>query len=305
LARSTAATGQVNKALSLFGRAMRTAEVVDKRKNIARSLANIASQELATGSLRTAEGHLETSISLASTARDQFQEAIARRELGRLLAYRGAWDKSEFELMTAMSMFDQQGRSRSAVLAWACVALRELLRLRCTVVASKEGVFEWKNAIDAARRAVTLLEDIERTRDSFERDYVVAYWSLGSALRAGGELSQAGTYLQHALERCRRISLVESEAGILVDLASLRMGTGALDEAHRLAQDAQMTAERVGCILHAADAHIVLARLAAARGESDRVVKCAGEALRLARCDGAPDYTYKAAFDESTALFNG
>lgn len=125
---------------------------------------------------------------------------------------------------------------------------------------------------------------------------------LGAAYRVHGELDEAERHLHEALERCRRINMVEHEANILIDLARLRLTIGAPDDAQRLAEEALVITERSGYVLQGADAHLVLAQLAQARGEQDSLREHATEALRLATCDGPPDYTYKAAYDEATAL---
>jgi hypothetical protein len=51
--------------------------------------------------------------------------------------------------------------------------------------------------------------------------------------------------------------------------------------------------------------HLELAKLALARGEKAAGLEHAKEALRLATCDGPPDYTYKAAYDEAGTLLAG
>jgi len=108
--------------------------------------------------------------------------------------------------------------------------------------------------------------------------------------------------LHEALERCRRIGAVDAEADILIDLARLRAATGAPDEAQRLAEEALEITERSGYVLQGADAHLELAKLALARGDKSAARRHATEARRLATCDGPPDFTYKAAYDEAGAL---
>jgi tetratricopeptide (TPR) repeat protein len=110
--------------------------------------------------------------------------------------------------------------------------------------------------------------------------------------------------LVQALERCRKINMVDYEADILVDLARLRSATGALDEAQRLAEEARVITERSGYVLQGADARLELAKLARARGDKPAALEHATEARRLATCDGPPDYTYKAAYDEAGALLD-
>ena len=112
--------------------------------------------------------------------------------------------------------------------------------------------------------------------------------------------------------------MVDHEADILIDLARLRAATastlstssgqpssgqaGALDEAQRLAEEARVIAERSGYVMQGADAHLELAKLAAARGDRPLAREHAQQAKALATCDGPPDYTYKAAYDEAIAL---
>jgi ATP/maltotriose-dependent transcriptional regulator MalT len=88
----------------------------------------------------------------------------------------------------------------------------------------------------------------------------------------------------------------------LIDLARLRMVAGAAEDARRLADEALVITERSDYALQGADAYLVLAQLARERGDTDAVREHATEAKRLATCDGPPDYTYKVAYDEATAL---
>jgi len=96
--------------------------------------------------------------------------------------------------------------------------------------------------------------------------------------------------------------MVDHEADILIDLPRLRAATGEADEAQRLADEARVIAERSEYVLQGADAHLELAKLALARGDKAIAKEHAQEAHRLATCDGPPDYTYKAAYEEATAL---
>ena len=153
-----------------------------------------------------------------------------------------------------------------------------------------------------ARRALELADEWARTNYPMASDYVRAHWLLGAAQRGAGQPDDAERHLHEALERCRRINSVDAEADILIDLARLRAATGAADEAHRLAEEALLITERSGYVLQGADVRLELARLALARGDRDTARHHAEEAHRLATCDGPPDYTYKAAYDEAAGL---
>jgi hypothetical protein len=137
-----------------------------------------------------------------------------------------------------------------------------------------------------------------------ERDYVRDYWLMGAAHRAAGHHDEAERHLHQALERCRRINMVDHEADILIDLSRLRSATGSPEEAHRLAEEALLITERSGYVLQGADAHLELAKLALARGDKTGTSQHATEARRLATCDGPPDYTYKVALYEADKLYN-
>lgn len=159
-----------------------------------------------------------------------------------------------------------------------------------------------QSAIESASRALELADEKARTDRPNARDYVHAHWLLGAAHRVAGQPEEAERHLHEALERCRRNNTVEAEADILIDLARLRAATGAADEAQRLAEEGLLITERSGYVLQGADVHLELARLALARGDNTAARQHAEEAHRLATCDGPPDYTYKAAYDESAAL---
>jgi tetratricopeptide (TPR) repeat protein len=259
----------------------------------------VATQQLVIGALRAAEANLRRRIALGREIKDEFNEAIGHRELGRLLAYRGAYLESETELATALKMFEGQRNIQSQCVVWAHRALRELLLLRS---APQSAIGNWQSAIPPARRALELADEDARTRYPHERDYVRAHWLLGAAHRVAGQPDDAERHLHEALERCRRINMVDHEADILIDLARLRATTCAQEEAQRLAEEALLITERSGYVLQGADAHLELAKLALARDDKSAARQHAEEAHRLATCDGPPDYTYKAAYDEAGAL---
>jgi tetratricopeptide (TPR) repeat protein len=154
----------------------------------------------------------------------------------------------------------------------------------------------------SARRALELADEYAQTDYPLERDYVRAHWLLGAAHRAAGDHDPAECHLHEALERCRRINLVEFEADILIDLARLHLALGKAEEAQRCAEEALLITERSGYVLQGADAHLELAKLALARGDKAAAKDHAQQAEKLAYRDGPPDYTYKAAYDEARAM---
>lgn len=297
LANSYSLNGQPHRAVQLFEQASALAEKLGNKRNLAVSLVNISDDQIKTGKLRAAEANLRRGIALCREVYDEFQEAIGHRELGRLLAYRGIWDESEAALLTALKTFEKENKVQGGASAYR--ALRELLQLRAS--ASSELRVP-SSALDSARRALELADEVARTQYPVERDYIRAHWLLGAAHCAAAEPDKAECHLHEALHRCRCINMVDHEADILVDLSRLRAATGAPDEARRLAEEALLITERCGYVLQGADARLELAKLALVRGDRAAALEHAKEARRLATCDGPPDYTYKAAYDEAGAL---
>ena len=307
LANSYSLSGQPRRAVPLIERQIAIREKQGDKGNLAIGLGNVADDRLKVGALRAAEANLRRRIALCREIKDEFNEAIGEQELGRLLACRGAYSESKTELAAALKVSGNRKHVQMQGTTWACRALRELLLLRSP---SQSAIRNPQSAIELAGRALELADEDARTDYPVESDYVRAHWLLGAAHRVAGQADEAERHLHEAMERCRRINDVMDEADILIDLARLRAANpparsgqaGALDEAQRLAEEALLITERSGYVLQGADAHLELAKLARARGDKPTALTHAQEARRLATCDGPPDYTYQAAYDEADAL---
>ncbi len=304
LAGSYSLNGQPDRAVPLIEATNDITEKQGDKSNLAIGLMNMATQQLVVGALRAADANLRRGIALCRELTDEVQEAIWHEELGRLLAYRGEAAESETELATALKMFEKDEETQSQGIGSAYRALSALLRLRQAACGDhlKSEISNSPSALAHARRALELADEVARTKYPHERDYVRAHWMLGAAHRAACQPEEAERHLHEALERCRRINMVDHEADILIDLARLRAATGAPDEAQRLADEALLITERSGYVLQGADARLELAKLALARGDKAAAKEHAQTARLLATCDGPPDYTYKAASDEAAAL---
>jgi tetratricopeptide (TPR) repeat protein len=298
-------SGRPRRAAPLFEAANAIYEKRGDKGNLASGLENLAIQQMITGALRAAEASLRRAMGLSHEIEDEFSEAVEHQELGRLLAYRGAWQEAEPELAASSRYWEQTHDPQGLCIDEAHRALRALLLARALTPTplpcageGKEQGGEVRAAVAAARRALELADEWARTQYPVEYDYVRAHWLLGAAHRADGATTDADRHLSEALARCRRINMVDHEAGILLDLARLRQATGREEEALTLAQEALLIAERSGYALQAADAHLFLGE----RERGEKALAHAREARRLATCDGPPDYTYKVAYDEAGAL---
>jgi hypothetical protein len=295
LANSYSLSGQPRSAVPLFEQHNSLQEKAGPKENLAIGLGNLAIQQISIGALEAAEGNLRRRIALCQEIEDEFREAIGHAELGRLLAYRGAWAKAEGELATALELFVKSKGIQPQSYTWAYRSLAALLRVRAGESQATEV------ALAAAGRSLELANEYARTDYPIERDYVRAHWLLGAAHRVNDNLAQSDTHLSDALTRCRTINLVEFEADILLDLARLRADQGQVAEALSLAQAALAIADRSGYVLQGADVNLFLAQQALAQGDQAQALTHAQLARQLATCDGG-DYVYRVAYDEAGAL---
>jgi tetratricopeptide (TPR) repeat protein len=293
LAACYALSGQPRHAVRLVEASNDIDEKRGDKRSVAIGLGNVATQQLAIGELRVAEANLRRRITLSREIKDETVEAIGQQELGRLLAYRGAYPESEDVHQRGVELARKLDNQQIECVIIAYSAHRCLLQGNA------------KSALARAKRARELADIPFPGIGKLPRDIVRAEWLLGTAHRVAGQHDEAERHLHEALERCRRINMVDHEADILIDLARLRPATGSPNEAQRLAEDALLITERSGYVLQGADAHLELAKLALARGDKTAALEHAKKAKELATCDGPPDYTYKAAYDEACALLEG
>ena len=206
LANSYSLSGQPRNAVPLFEASNVPDEKSGNKRGVAIGLGNIADDQLKLGEL-AAERNLRRSIELCREIKDEFWEAVGHRELGRLLAYRGVFDEAVGELDAAMGLFEKQNATQSICVVWAYRALRALL-------------MGDKSAFTAAQQARTLAD-----AEHYERDIIRAEWLLGAALVAQQDtkgfentsgLNEAHAHLTEALQRCRRIGMVDHEPNILL-----------------------------------------------------------------------------------------
>jgi tetratricopeptide (TPR) repeat protein len=290
LANSYVRVGQPRRALALAATAIVTFERQKYAPALPTTLNTLAASQLEVGALGAAEDGFRRQLAICRERVDVHGEAIACQDLGWLLACRGAWAESEAVHLRGIDLA-RSGAARQIECVIRAYTARRALLMNDPARAAAEATL----ARELANVPVPGLGQLPI-------DVLRADWVLGAAQLALGALETAERRLSATLERNRRIGLVEYEAGILVDLARLRAIGGAHDAAQRLADEALLITERSGYVLQGADTHLVLAELAQARGDVPAAREHAAEALRLATCDGPPDYTYKAAYDEATAL---
>jgi tetratricopeptide (TPR) repeat protein len=292
LANSYSLSGQPRRAVPLFEQHNSIYEKAGNKQNLAIGLSNVAYMaQLHIGALRAAEANLRRSIDLCREIEDELREAVGHQGLGRLLAYRGAWQASEEELMTGWNQFVRVKSTKDWwAKTWSYRSLRALF------------VRDGKSALECAKKALAYSTQDAQEDYPVERDFITDHWLLGAAYRLNSDLAQAEQHLSEALARCRNINAVDAEADILLDLARLRANQNEREESLRLAQEALLITERSGYALQGADVHLFLAQEALKDKDKAQALQHAREARRLATCDGASDYTYKVAYDEAGKL---
>jgi tetratricopeptide (TPR) repeat protein len=298
LARSYSLTGQPRRSLPLYERVCKTLVKEGDRHYLAVVLGALATEGyLCLGRLRAAEAGLQGQIALCQEIEDPFWEAVGRQELGRLLAYLGAWKESDEQLAMSTRYWEQTEDTQGLCIDEAYRALRALLMAR-----ARKPIQAQTDALQAAQRALELANETARTGYPDQRDLVRAHWLIGAAHRINGDQEAAERHLDEALTRCRNINAIESEADILLDLARLRADAGDAKPAIRLAREARLITEHSGYVLQGADVCLFLARMALSAGNRAGAFAHAREARRLAAGDGPPGYAYKAAVEEAWGI---
>ncbi|HUV05579.1 MAG TPA: DUF4062 domain-containing protein [Armatimonadota bacterium] len=300
LASAYGVSGQPRRAVPLFELDNALCEKAGDKLSLSIVLSNLAIQQIMLGGLASAERSLRRRIELCREIPDEFREAVGHLELGRLLAHEGLFGESEEQLRTSQSVFDKAGAQQtnyvSVVRAYG--ALRALLM-------GDAGA-----ALNAAREARTLADEVARTRYPHERDFVRAEWLLGAALtalaaedkaRENKLLTDAETHLKEALMHCRTINMVDHEPDILLAWARWHRAKGRPEQAREDAEEALSIADRCEFRLCQADIHNFLARLDLEAGDRASAVNHAQTARERALCDGPP-HCYKPALEEADRL---
>lgn len=300
LANSYSFSGQPRHAVSIYQNAILLAEKTGNKKNFAIGLGAMAkAAQLPIGALRDAESNLRHSIDLCQEIKDETYEAVHHNYLSLILIYRSLWKEAEQELAKSTKYWVENSSSEGVCMDQSYQALSFILQAR----SSPQSKFtNLESAIKFAYRAFEIVNELTRTNLPLPRTYIRAYWLLGAAFCASGELTKAEEYLSKAISMCRQINMVDHEADILLDLAHLRYAQNNYQEAKSLAEEALLITERCGYVLQGADVNLFLAQFALEQEKDKAKAKVYAEtALKLATCDGPP-YYYKVAYEEAERM---
>jgi len=301
LALAYALSGQPRRAVSLFELVNIMLEKAGDKENLAIGLGNKAIQQLAIGALGAAVRNLRQSIDLYCEIQSEFNEAVGHQELGRVLSYQGAWQEAEQEFSKSLEITEKKTAIQNQGITWSYRAQRFLLIIRSN---PKSKIENLKSSIKCVQLALELAEggDPNIGNAIVPRDLVRSHWLLGAAYRINNDLTLAEENLSKALNLCRQINNVESEADILLDVARLRYAQGDFKDAQEKAFEALMITERCEYVLQGADVNLFLAQYTLEQEKDKAKAKVyAEEAKKLATCDGPP-YYYKVAYEEAEAM---
>ena len=238
LANSFALTGRLRRASRLFEKQNELRKQIDDHRNIGIGLANLAIMvEIPLGRLESAHSNVRSAIKVFQDIGERTWEATGRMEKGLLLAYQGEFEESERELALARLEYDRIGPNRTnyVTVVRNCDVLRNVLG----------GKIE--EALEGARKARKVADEVTKGYGAYERDLVRCEWLLGlsmvrlaekDVLKRKDNMQEAETHLGEALTRCRRIGLIELEPDILLAWARLRWENENPVEARALADEA-------------------------------------------------------------------
>jgi len=284
------------RAERLYQAANEIDEVLGNDADLAIGLHNLGYLELTLGRLVEAEDDLRRGIDLSLQAGDYFNWAMGHQELGHLLIYEGLFDQAAEQLDAALYSFMERKELQSECVVLQYRALSYLL--------SGDPSY----ALDNARRAYRLANQVEPGHFRVERNVLLTKWLLGWALVASpgqqgrqARLQEAKKHLTEALAGCRRIHLVELEPDILLAWARWHRANGDPARALQDAERALTIADRCAYRLKQAEIHLFLAHLALDNGRKKAARTEAETARNLASCSGS-SCCYKVAFDEATRL---
>jgi tetratricopeptide (TPR) repeat protein len=291
LAGAYTCSGQLRQAIPLLKMHNALQESLGDRSSLAIGLRNLSAVQREMGELQEAELNLRASIERSKQAGHLGIEAGSRADLGRLLAYEGAFYEAEQQIEVAIQVRLKTKQPQAQMLSQVDRAQLALLM----------GIPQ--AALHCAEMAYELAEQAVLSSHIVQpaRSLVWVYWLLGVAHVELLHLAEAEVFLGQAITRCRQINLVELEPDILLSWARWQRMSGAREQALDCAREALVIASRSAYRLKEAEIHNFLAHCSLDASNFDDARAHADKARERALCDGPP-HCYKLALDEADDL---
>jgi tetratricopeptide (TPR) repeat protein len=281
LAKSYLLLGQPRRAVLLIEMQRAIQEKEGDIKNLAIGLGNLAQAQIPVGELDASESNLRRSLAICRETKAEFAEAIGHQQLGRLLAYRGKFEESKNELISAFDFLTKLDVAHSQCVVWAYRSIRSLL------------MSNTEKALDSAKKARELADVAYYVADIIQAEYL-----LGAAYLLKENLLESEKHLIEALMRDRKINLVEFEPDILLEFAKLKFKQNHNEEALKFANEALQIADRCEYRLKQADVRRFLAEFYLAAGDLEKAREHGEIARERAECG------YKPALEKAEKLLD-
>jgi len=153
----------------------------------------------------------------------------------------------------------------------------------------------------------TAYETLLASRDLFEKgeeldDLARVLHNLGQVAVEQEHFKDALRHFHHALRVAERLKLPTIRAGVLTEIARVHVALGTLDDAAAFAAQALSQARAVDDPIEVAEVHIVLARIAFARGNDTEAAKLLKTAAEIFTAQGMPHRVAELAREAGMAL---
>ncbi|MEK6374315.1 MAG: tetratricopeptide repeat protein [Acidobacteriota bacterium] len=274
------ATWDIGQATKCFETARRIYESSGDTSGVVLSLINLADVAWESGRITDACAKLQQALELLRREPNRELRAIVHQDLLLRLTYAADFEGAARNRHAALHYRGLNDKRRSIIRA-NCA--RQSLLLCRDDRAARGGVATFVSsefATDARKHAERCAE--LSGRGQVQRNRVRASWLLGAASLALGRHDDARSELQAALERCRRIAIVEFEADILLSLARCELELKNVLRAAELARAAQRLAAKTQRKLQECDANVLLLAIAVRQDDKpsvERLSRAANELL--------------------------
>ncbi len=271
--------GEPGRAVEYFKMQIEIREKDGNRKSVVAGLCNLSDTLRLSGVLCEAEAAARKGLAICREQGDEFGEGVNLCNLGLAL---GQAETGEEALEQALELMKKRDDVQGEGLLYAYLAQHHL----------------WQNQPAQAQTHANRAWDLAHEAH-LERDFIRAACRQGQAALALGQHKLAAERLHHALERARKINLVEEELPALTALAELARQSAFAEatadkqnqlreEAHELLESVWEAAERGPYPFLHADALNVLCQLERDTGNVEAAEQAARAAFRLALGVGEP-----------------
>ena len=231
---------------------------------------------------------LEQALPLAQELGDRTRTAVLLINLGIHSRRKGDLEKSDVQLMRALSEYDAAGISSPPGSLLNSMAM----------VRAEQGELE------------SALEYMERAKDRFEldgenRSVAAVLQNIADIQKSLGAFDQAAILLDRSLEMRRVLDDSRGIASSTASKANLLLELGQLDDAERVARDLLTMAEGQSDLFRQAMAHAMLGEIYAAHGDAGFAIQHHRRELALADETGRDSMLQVAKLNLARALDSG